>query len=269
MLLAQIKAAILDMDGVLWRGDTPIPGAGDFFAFLDARGTPFMLATNNSTNTVAQYVEKLAGFGFNVSPERIITSSVATALYLQSRKPGARVYTVGMFGLDQTLVDYGFTLVNANPDGADFVVAGLDRGLTYEKIKIASRLIRGGAVFVGTNPDLTFPTPEGPTPGAGTILAAIEAPSGQEPVVIGKPLPLMFELALKHLGVSAGEAVMIGDRLETDILGGKRAGMYTVLVCTGIHTRGDIEAMGIKPDRVFDDLPALRDAWRAALPVSS
>lgn len=261
MPFIQIKAVVSDMDGVLWRSETPLPGLTDLFDFLRERHIPFMLATNNSTKSVAQYVEKLAGFDLAIAPEHIVTSSVATALYLKTRKPGAQVYTVGMFGLDQALTGQGFKLVDENADTADFVVAGLDRNLTYDKIKAANRLIRRGATFIGTNPDITFPTPEGPTPGAGTILAAIEAPSGQKPVIVGKPSPLMFEMALERLGVAPEEALMIGDRLETDILGGNRAGMHTALVCTGIHSRTDVNAASTKPEIIFDDLPALLAAW--------
>jgi 4-nitrophenyl phosphatase len=262
MHLAQIKAIISDMDGVLWRQSTPLPGLNDFFDFLHAHDIGYMLATNNSARTVAEYVEKLAGFGIQTPPERIVTSGVATALYLQERQPGARVYAVGMPGLERTLAEYGFTLAD---EDVDFVVAGIDWTLTYDKIATANRLIRQGAAFIGTNPDRTFPSPNGPMPGAGTVLASIQTPSYTEPVVIGKPSPLMFELALKRLNVQPAEAAMLGDRLETDIAGGADAGMKTIMVCTGIHTRADLPGSPFQPDAVFDDLPALLEAWRAAL----
>ena len=265
MTLAQIKAIITDMDGVLWRGSEPLPGLKPFFDFLHARCIPYALATNNSTRTVAEYGEKLARFGVTVSPDRIITSSVATARYLRARQPGARVYPVGMRGLTQTLQDFGFTAADEADKEIDYVVVGMDQHLTYEKIATANRLIRQGAAFIGTNPDRTFPTPNGPVPGAGVTLAAIETASGQAPVVIGKPSPFMFRLALEQLGTPPSQTAMLGDRLETDILGARRAGLRAILVCTGISTRADLQSSAVQPDMVFDGLPELLHQWRTAL----
>ncbi|MCZ7542482.1 MAG: HAD hydrolase-like protein [Anaerolineae bacterium] len=145
-----------------------------------------------------------------------------------------------------------------------FVVAGIDRGLTYAKVATANRLIREGATFIGTNPDRTFPLPTGPAPGAGSILAAIATASDQEPTIIGKPYAAMFEQALDVVQTPAARTAMVGDRLETDILGGQRAGLRTVLVCTGINRREDLAASPVQPDFVFDDLPDFLHQWRAA-----
>jgi 4-nitrophenyl phosphatase len=261
MTLAQTKAIIADMDGVLWRDGEPLPGLKPFFDFLRSHAIPCVLATNNSTKTAVQYAERLARFGVTVSPDHIITSSVATARYLQARQPGARVYPVGMHGLIQALQDFGFTVADKE---VDFVVAGMDGHLTYEKIATANRLIRQGAAFIGTNPDRTFPTPNGPVPGAGVMLAAIETASGQAPVVIGKPSSFMFQLALEQLGTPPAQTAMLGDRLETDILGARRAGLRAILVCTGISTRADLPSSEVQPDLVFDGLPELLQQWRAA-----
>lgn len=261
MTLAHIDALIMDMDGVLWRGDQPLPGLTPLFDYLHAQQIPYALATNNSSKTVAEYAAKLARFGLEAPPERIITSGVATARYLKKRSPGARVYVVGMPGLVQTMADAGFTI--ADEDVA-FVVAGIDRGLTYAKVATANRLIRQGATFIGTNPDRTFPLPTGPAPGAGSILAAIATASDQEPTIIGKPYAAMFEQALDVVQTPAARTAMVGDRLETDILGGQRAGLRTVLVCTGINRREDLAASPVQPDFVFDDLPDFLHQWRAA-----
>lgn len=262
-ILASIDALIMDMDGVLWRDNDPLPGLAPFFGYLHAEAIPYALATNNSSKTPAEYAAKLARFGVTVAPERIITSSVAAARFLQKRKPGARVFAVGMPGMFRTLEAHGFTLTDTD---VDFVVVGIDWEVTYAKIATASRLIRQGATFIGTNPDLTFPTPDGLVPGAGSIIAAVQAASETTPIMIGKPETAMFEMALDFLGAPRARTAMLGDRLETDILGGQRAGLRTILVCTGIHTRADVAASGVQPDLIFDDLPDFLRRWQAARP---
>lgn len=258
--LKALRAAVLDMDGVLWRGSVLFPGTKTLFDFFREQQIPFVLATNNSTRTVADYVEKLRGMGLAVLPENIITSAVATADYLVATYGKAlRVFVVGESGLHQTLLEAGLTPVMS---GADVVVAGMDRDLTYNKLLHASLMIRNGARFIGTNGDVTFPLPEGLAPGAGTVLAALQVSSGQTPFVIGKPEPTMFEMALNRLGVSSEEAVMIGDRLETDILGGQRAGLRTALMLSGVTTLETLGQSEIKPDMVFDDVGALCHTWQ-------
>ncbi len=258
-----IRGVVLDMDGVLWRGGQPLPGVEAFFAFLQQNGIRYALATNNSTKSVEMYVQQLAQAGVPATPDQIITSAVATAEYISRRyPPGTPVYVVGEDGLHQALAERGFPF---DPDAARLVVAGLDRRLTYEKIKIAAMRIREGADFIGTNPDRTFPMPEGLIPGAGTVLAAIQAATDVAPHVIGKPETTMFEVALDHLGTRPEETLMIGDRLDTDILGAQRAGLRAALVLTGITTAEQAQAADIRADAVFNDLPALHAAWRAAL----
>ncbi len=261
MTLADIDALIMDLDGVLWRGSEPLPGINAFFDYLHAEGIPYALATNNSSKTVAEYQAKLARFGLIVAPERIVTSANATARYMQKRKPGARVHVVGMPGLFQTIQEHGFTIADSD---VDFVVVGIDWEVTYAKLALANRLIRQGAVFIGTNPDLTFPTPSGIDPGAGSLIAFVEAASGQKPVIIGKPYTALFERALDVVCTPPERTAMLGDRLETDILGGQRAGLRTILVCTGIHARADLPSSAVQPDFVFDDLPDFLQQWRAA-----
>jgi len=256
--MLEVDSLILDMDGVLWRGSRPMPGLRLFFEALRRRGIDFILATNNSTRTVEHYVDKLAGMGAQVRPEQVLTSAYATADYLLTvAERGAAVYPVGEAGIMDALESRGF---RPTAEKAEFVVAGLDRGFTYDKMATAATLIGNGARFIGTNPDLTLPTPDGPRPGAGAILAAISAASGVEPTITGKPEPLMFQQALAKLGARPERAAMVGDRLETDIQGGKNAGVRTILLLSGVTDREQLARSPIQPDWVFDDLCALTAA---------
>jgi 4-nitrophenyl phosphatase len=237
-----------------------MPGLNSFFDTLRQRAIPFVLATNNSTSSIEQYVDKLARFGLQVPPERIVTSAYAAADYLLDQaERGTPVYMVGEEGLRAALKSRGFRLT---ADGARFVVAGLDRGLTYEKLAIAMQLIENGARFIGTNSDRTLPTPEGLRPGAGTVLAAIATASGVEPFIVGKPQPLMIQRALHVLDTLPDRTAMVGDRLETDILAGRKAGIKTILVLSGVTRRGDLAESDVQPDWVLDDIRALADALR-------
>lgn len=263
MSLKHIRAVISDIDGVLWEGSQPLPGIQSLFTFLRDRQIPFALATNNSTNSPANYVQKLAKLGVPDIPEQsIVTSSSATALYLQTRYPaGTRLYMVGMAGLREQLEKAGFVLAD---EDVQAVVAGGDFEFTYEKAKRATLLIRAGADFIGTNPDVTFPTPEGLVPGAGSILAMIEAAAGKKPLVVGKPEPAMFEAALRILQTLPEETLMIGDRLDTDIAGAHHAGLQTALVLTGITQREDLPNSDTQPDFVFDTLDDLLSVWQTS-----
>jgi len=256
--LQSIKSLIIDLDGVLYRGDKPIESAREFIAFLQRGGIPFVLLTNNSTRTPGQYVKKLAGMGIAIEESAILTSAQATALYLEKiAPPGARVYAIGEDGLRAALGET-YTL---SRDGADFVVVGMDTKLTYEKLKTATLLIRGGARFIGTNPDKTLPTEEGLIPGSGAILAALEAATGVAPFVVGKPEPAIFDLALARMKVGKEGAAVIGDRLETDILGGQRAGLITILVLSGATSQQDLGNSPVKPDFVFKNVKQLYESW--------
>ncbi len=261
MNLSDIAAVIADMDGVLWRGDVPLPGLVEFFDLLRARGIPFALATNNSAKAPVEYVAKLARMGvLNVLPEQVITSGTATISYMQTRyPPGTRVYVLGGDGLRALLTDAGYAV---SEDGADVVMVGFAPNLTYERLKKATLLIRSGADFIGTNPDPSIPTPEGLAPGAGSIVAAVQTATDCQPVIVGKPHPPMFEAALRLLGTRPDETLMIGDRLTTDIEGAQQVGLRTALVLTGVTTCEELAASAVQPDGVYDDLPALLDAWQ-------
>ena len=257
--LRSITDLIIDMDGVLYRGDEAIPGAKEFFAFLRERPTGFILATNNSTRTAQQYVDKLAQMGVEVTLEEILTSSQATAMYLETlAPPWTKVYVIGEEGLETAVRERGYII---SGDGAEFVVAGMDRRLTYEKLKVATLLIRKGARFIGSNPDKTLPTEEGFIPGAGATLAALEASTGVAPTIIGKPERTIFELAMAKLGGSQEDTAIVGDRLDTDVLGGYNAGLKTILVLSGATNRQDVDNAPVKPDLVFEDIRHLHQAW--------
>lgn len=254
---------ILDMDGVLWHGDTPVPGLACFFEQLELSNIGFVLATNNARKVASQYSEKLASFGISVSPDRILTSAEATALHLRAAYPdGARAYIVGDTGLHIAMEAQGFELLDGEGlvgkgAQAELVVVGFTPHFCYENMASAAYLINRGAYFVGTNPDVTFPTEYGPLPGAGAMLSLLETATGVHPTVLGKPGTAIFEEALKRLHGSRDDTVMVGDRLGTDIAGGHAAGLRTVLLLSGISTVEDVDGSQIKPDWIFEDLRAL------------
>lgn len=267
MPLDNINYLLIDMDGVLYRGGEALPGLTGFFATLRAQNLGFRLVTNNSINTTQQYVEKMAGMGVEIASDDLVTSAYATAGWLKGQLPqGAPVYAVGEDGLQTALAETGFAVsVGADaPQSVDAVVAGLYFGIDYQTIHHAARLVRDGARFIGTNSDKTIPTPDGLGPGAGSILAAIEAASGMQPTTIGKPHAIMFEEALKDLGASPAEAAMVGDRLETDILGAQQVGLQTILVLSGVSSREDAENNSPKPTWIFEDIQELTKALNAA-----
>jgi 4-nitrophenyl phosphatase len=258
--LEALRGLILDMDGVLMRGSAPLPGVPKLFSVLRQRSISVVIASNNSTPTVDQVLDRINGAGAGAQPQEILTSSQATAEYLRSQMPdGGRVYVVGEAGLFAAVADAGYEIVEDHR-GVEAVVVGMCRTLTWEMLVQATLAIRAGARFVGTNPDPTFPSEIGIGPGAGSILAALKAASEIEPVIIGKPEPHLFRAALARLGTQPEDTAVVGDRLETDILGGSRVGLTTILVMTGVTTNDDLSRSEIMPDWTFDDLEALSRA---------
>lgn len=261
--LRDAKAFIFDMDGVLYRGKTPLPGVQDLFNALTVRGIRFLLATNNSMATPAAYVQRMAEMGVEVSEADVQTSATATRDYLLGElKPDARILIVGMPALAEQIFT-GTTFLPASDDRGehvDAVVAGLDLEFTYDTLHRAMQAILDGARFVATNADATLPIEGGVQPGAGSIVAAIATASQTQPVVVGKPEMLMMIKGIELLGVNPGEAVMVGDRLDTDILSGHRAGLRTALVLTGVSQRSDLATAEVLPDVIFTDLPAMTQA---------
>lgn len=262
MKFHELAGVILDMDGVLWRGEIALPGFADAFAWFAEAEVPYLLATNNSGKTVAQYQEKLARLGApGVPADRILSSAVATAQWLGKRYPaGTTVYVIGMAGIREALDDAGFDVVGEGQP-AELVVAGIDRDLTYAKARHAARLINAGAAFFGTNADKTFPDADGLSPGAGSILALIEAATGVPPIVIGKPHRAMFDAAIDALKADPERILMVGDRLDTDIAGAQAAGMKTALLLSGVTTPDALAAADVWPDVAYEDLAALIRAW--------
>lgn len=261
--LTTARAFIFDMDGVLYRGKTPLPGVQILFDALTLRGVRFLLATNNSMATPAAYVIRMAEMGVTVAEDDIQTSATATRDYLLDQlAPDATILTVGMPALaEQIFAGTTFQPAVDHPErSVDAVVVGLDLEFTYEKLRNATQAIHAGARFVATNADATLPTEDGVQPGAGSIVAAIATASGVIPTVVGKPETLMMLKGMERLGVEPSEAVMVGDRLDTDVLSGHQAGLRTVLVLTGVSQRADLEHAAVLPDYVFTDLPALTQA---------
>jgi 4-nitrophenyl phosphatase len=257
--LCGIRHLIIDMDGVLWRGDEPMPDLQAFFEFLRRRGVGFVLATNNSSRTPEQYVEKLARFGVEMDTESILTSSQVAAAYLADQAPpGTHVYAIGKEGVRRALEQHGFVVTE---EEAAYVVVGWNTDLVWDELATASLLIHRGAGFIGTNPDVSYPTERGPVPGNGAQLAAIAATTGVAPVVTGKPEPRMYEEALRRMGAGPSTTAVIGDRLDTDLAGGVRLGLTTVLVLSGIASEADVVNSSIKPDVVCADIGELMRVW--------
>jgi 4-nitrophenyl phosphatase len=237
----------------------------DLLAALELRERSYMLATNNSTATADEYVGKLTAMGILVPATAILTSAIATRDYLLNQfAPRSGFYVIGMPALsEQLFTGNDFRPVGPGDDIPAAVVIGLDKTFTYEKLMTGHAAIQAGAQFIATNSDATLPTESGLVPGSGSLVAALQTASGVAPTVIGKPEPVMLLMALSKMGVEPHEAVMIGDRLDTDILAGKRAGMLTVMVLTGVSTREEIAFAEAMPDLVFTDLNAVLDALTA------
>jgi 4-nitrophenyl phosphatase len=250
--LKNIKALILDMDGVLWRENEAIGDLPAIFARFEKAGLKVLLATNNATKTPEMYIEKLAGLGAHLKKEQIINSAMGVAYLLKKRFPdGGPVDVVGEIGVVSALQEAGFYVSEQNPLA---VVASMDRQINFGKLKQATLLIRRGVPFYGTNPDRTFPTPEGFIPGAGAILAALTAATEVEPIIAGKPSSTLYEFALEKLGTLPAETLAVGDRIETDIVGGQQIGLRTALVLSGVATRAQGLAWKPKIDLILPEL---------------
>ena len=250
--LKKIRGMVIDMDGVLWRGEEAVPGLIHFIDTLRKRRIRFILATNNNTRTPADFAAKASDLGAKVSVDEVLTATTATIHYLHSHYPrGTRIYAIGEKALKIQLEEAGYVLSDHE---ASAVVAALDRNLTYEMIKQATLLIHGGAEFIGANPDVVYPTPEGLVPGSGMVLAAIQSTTDRAPLIIGKPETRMFEIALERMKLTPAECASLGDRLDTDIAGGKRAGLKSILVLSGVTNSKELSTSGIQPDWIFPSI---------------
>ncbi|MEF2967275.1 TIGR01457 family HAD-type hydrolase [Paenibacillus sp. M1] len=258
--LASWKAYLIDLDGTLYQGSRMIPQADRLITELQSSGIPYLFVTNNSSRTPAEVAAHLTGMGIPAKEEEVCTSAVAAAEYVAELRPGARVAPVGEAGLLDALQGAGLILDEERPD---FVVQGIDRTFTYDKLAKAACWIIGGARYVLTNPDLLLPSQEGLMPGAGTISAAIRAASGVEPIVIGKPSGILMKHAIDRLGLRNEEVAVIGDNMLTDITAGINAGCGTILTLTGVTTEANlpdfIASSGVHPDLTCRTLDEVRE----------
>jgi phosphoglycolate/pyridoxal phosphate phosphatase family enzyme len=261
---ARIKVVILDLDGVIYRGNTPLPGAHQTTTWLRQHHYQTYFFTNNSTRSRDSYVELLASFGISADQGQIVTSASLTCQYFRDlgllgrRQPRPTVLVVGEGGLASELRQAGLRVVRrpgARP--IDYVVVGMDRRFTYRKLYHAQQVVRAGAKLIATNRDATYPVENGNViPGGGSIVAAVATAAEQEPVLIGKPSARAGELILSQAGATPDQALMVGDRLETDIQMGRRASMWTCLVLTGISRESDLEELPppLRPHWVIPDI---------------
>ena len=259
MIPSNIKALILDMDGVIWLADAPIGNLPEIFARVEARGLKYVFATNNGTRTPEQYVERLIGFGVKVAPSQVVTSSLGVAYMLAHRYPkSTKVFMIGEDGIRVALEEKGFEILSVqDAPTAQVVVMGIDRGITFDKMCEATLLVRRGIPFYATNSDKTFPVPRGEIPGAGAWISVITTATNVEPIIAGKPFPYMMELSLEILGTKKEDTLVIGDRLETDIAAGQAVGCPTALVLSGVSTKEQADQWEPKINVIASDLTAL------------
>jgi NagD protein len=245
------QSYLIDMDGVLVSGRTIILGADQFIERLKARGAEYLVLTNNPLYTPRDLAHRLQTIGLDVPVERIFTSAMATARFLQSQNPAGTAFVIGESGLTEAIHSVGYVITDQDPD---YVVLGETHTYNLELITKAIRLIAGGARFIATNPDPSGPSEGGLTPACGAMAALIETASGVSPFFVGKPNPLMMRTALNYLDVHSEDTVMIGDRMETDILAGVESGMETVLVLSGVTHREDVARYPYQPTHVVESV---------------
>jgi len=240
------------MDGVIYRGKELVPGAKEFVKRLLDKKTPFLFLTNNSEQTPLDLKRKLESLGIQgLTVDNFITSAMATAIFLHEQKPRGTAYVIGGAGLTNELYNAGYSISETDPD---YVVVGKTASFNYEMLKHAVQLISKGARFVGTNPDVIDPTEGGIEPACGSILASIERATGKKPYIIGKPNALMMTIARKKLNARSSETVMIGDRMDTDIIAGLEAGMTTCLVLSGVTDRKTVDLFSYRPNHIFNNV---------------
>ncbi len=255
------KNFLMDMDGVLVRGRTPIAGAAAFIDWLTKVGAPFLVLTNNPFYTARDLAHRLQSIGLNIPAERIFTSAMATARFLHTQRPNGTAFVIGESGLTEALYQIGYIITDHEPD---YVVLGETHGYNIQQITQAIRLIVAGARFVATNPDASGPTESGLVPACGAMAALIEKATSVAPLFIGKPNPLMMRMALNHLGLHSEDSVMIGDRMDTDIIAGVSTGMDTYLVLSGVTRQADVPRYPYQPTEIFASIAEVADWARTA-----
>ena len=257
---APIRNYLMDMDGVIIREDRLVPGADAFIDRLQEVGCAFLILTNNSTYTPRDLAARLRHMGLDVADRDIWTSALATAKFLADQRPNGTAFVIGEAGLTTALYEVGYTQSDRDPD---YVVLGETRTYSFERIQRGIRLIANGARFIATNPDPTGPSPEGLVPATGSVAALISRATGIEPYFVGKPNPLMMRSALRAIDAHSESTVMIGDRMDTDIISGMEAGMKTVLVLTGITDRETADRFPFQPSRIVDSVADLVEGIQA------
>jgi NagD protein len=251
-----VESWLTDMDGVLVHEGYPVPGAPEFVTRMRESGKPFLILTNNSIYTARDLQARLLRMGIDVPESAIWTSALATGQFLDDQRPGGTAYVIGEAGLTTALHAVGYILTDHEPD---YVVLGETRTYSFEAITTAIRLINGGARFIATNPDATGPSNEGALPACGSVAALISKATGIDPYFVGKPNPMMMRSALNTINAHSETTAMIGDRMDTDILCGLEAGLFTILVLSGISTRGDIGRFPYRPSRIVGSVADLID----------
>jgi NagD protein len=244
----------MDMDGVVVHGDRPVPGAREALQRFQDRGLKILILTNNSIYTQRDLSARLSFMGLPVAPDTIYTSALATARFLHTQRPAGKAYVVGEAGLTTALHDIGYTLTELEPD---YVVIGETTSYSFGRITRAVRLVTAGARFIATNPDPSGPSTDGMIPATGAIAALISSASGKLPYFVGKPNPLMLRSALRQIDVHSEEAIMVGDRMDTDIVMGTESGMETALVLTGVTSREDVDRWPYRPTRILESIADL------------
>lgn len=245
------KNYLIDMDGVLVRGREPIPGASAFVNRLRERNAKFLVLTNNSMYSQADLAYRLRSIGLDIPHTNIFTSAMATAQFVHSQRPQGAAFVIGESGLTSALHEIGYIITDHDPD---YVVLGETLAYNFDQIAKAVRLIAGGARFIATNPDPTGPTEAGIVPACGAMAALIEKSTGRAPFFVGKPAPVMMRYAMNYLGVHSQNTLMVGDRMDTDIIAGMQAGMDTVLVLSGLTRREDLPAYPFIPTAMLDSV---------------
>lgn len=247
------RSYIIDMDGVIVRGNSLIPGAKEFLARMEAAGTEFLILTNNPLYTPLDLQHRLQTLGLDIPVRRFYTSAMATARFLDSQRPKGTAFVIGESGLTSALHEIGYILTDHNPN---YVVLGETTAYSYDRITQAVRLVAAGACFIATNPDVSGPGESGIEPACGAMAALIEKATGVQPYFIGKPNPLMMRTALRYLDQHSENTTMVGDRMDTDIIAGIESGMETILVLTGVTKREDVDRYPYRPTHI---LPSVAD----------
>lgn len=251
MVKPAAKNFVIDMDGVLVRGRTLIPGADEFIQRLIDAQRPFLVLTNNPLYTPRDLAHRLQSVGLHIDDKNIFTSAIATARFLQSQRPNGTAYVIGESGLTEAIHQVGYVLTDHDPD---YVVLGENNHYNYEMLTKAVRLIASGAQFIATNPDVSGPAEGGIVPACGATAALIQAATGKAPFFVGKPNPLMMRTALNYLGVHSQDTVMIGDRMDTDVIAGIESGLETILVLTGVTRREEVEKFPYRPTWIAESV---------------